>query len=73
MVHALAVWLAFLAGVHLARLVLFPTFGSWGGVIAFVLVYVGVIGLFLMRVGGVGAPYRAPDPPRPAPLRAKPG
>ena len=56
MVHALAVWLAFLATVHLAYWFLFPTLGPLGGgAIGFVLVYGGIFGLLLVRVGGVGA------------------
>lgn len=53
--HALAVWLAFLALVHVTRLVLVPVFGLVGAVCAFLLFYVGVLGILMVRVGGLRA------------------
>lgn len=54
-VHALAVWLAFLALVHGTRLFLFPWLGSMGGVIAFVLCYGGILYYLMIRCGGLRA------------------
>lgn len=53
--HALAVWFAFLTIVHVTRLVLVPAFGLAGGVLAFLLFYGGVLGIFMVRVGGLRA------------------
>ncbi|WP_428263934.1 CPBP family glutamic-type intramembrane protease [Haliangium sp.] len=56
MLHALVVWLAFLASVHLARLFLFPAFGLVGGMaIGFVAVYGGILWFLMVHVGGLSA------------------
>jgi len=53
--HALLVWLAFFAIVHFSRVVLFPAFGFFGGVIAFFMFYGGVVGWLMMRGGRLRA------------------